>query len=161
MYFGTLKDLTESDGDGGERFYSGGEDGTRRLYQYLNQHGCDHNWKSGRLTNSAETGYCPPALAIWRFRTIGTNRGDWYLPSCSELLALGRNRYTIMKGFNTESIIGTTEVFNTQSMIGTVWTCVEISRTHQKSVILSKPIVNTATTKDSKQIVYAFLKVTD
>lgn len=150
MYFGTLKDLTGSDGDGGERFYSGGEEGTKILYQYLNQHGCDHNWKSGRLTNSKEIGYCPPALAIWRFRTIGTNRGDWYFPSCSELLALGRNRYAIMKGFNYKSEIS-----------GTVWSCVEISRTHQKSVILSKPIINTTTTKDSKQIVYAFLKVTD
>ena len=84
MYFGTLKDLTESHGDNGDTFYYGGEEGTKILYKYLNQYGCDRNWKSGRLTNSYETGYCPPALAIWRFRTMGTKNGDWYLPSCSE-----------------------------------------------------------------------------
>ena len=82
MHFGTLKDLTESHGDNGDTFYYGGEEGTKILYKYLNQYGCDRNWKSGRLTNSYETGYCPPALAIWRFRTIGTKSGDWYLPSC-------------------------------------------------------------------------------
>lgn len=102
------------------------------------------------MTNSYETGYCPPALAIWRFRTIGTKSGDWYLPSCSELMALGRNKVAMKKGFGIAYPI-----------VGTVWSCVEQSRTHQKSVILSRPIVNTATTKDSKQKVIAFLKVTD
>ena len=116
----------------------------------MNQYGCDRNWKSGRLTNSAETGYCPPALAIWRFRTMGTKKGDWYLPSCSELMSLGRNKVAMKKGFEI-----------TDPIVGTVWTCVETSRTRQKCVILSRPIVNTTTTKDSKQIVIAFLKVTD
>ena len=49
----------------------------------------------------------------------------------------------------------------TNPIVGTVWSCVEKSRTHQKSVILSRPFVNTTTTKVSKQIVFAFLKVTD
>lgn len=150
MHFGTLKDLTESHGDNGDIFYYGGEEGTKILYKYLNQYGCDRNWKSGRLTNSYETGYCPPALAIWRFRTMGTKRGDWYLPSCSELMSMGRNKVAMKKGFGIAYPI-----------VGTVWTCVEQSRTHQRSVILSRPIVNTATTKDSKQKVIAFLKVTD
>lgn len=150
MHFGTLKDLTESHGDNGDTFYYGGEEGTKILYKYLNQYGCDRNWKSGRLTNSYETGYCPPALAIWRFRTIGTKSGDWYLPSCSELMALGRNKVAMKKGFGIAYPI-----------VGTVWTCVEQSRTHQRSVILSRSIVNTSTTKDSKQKVIAFLKVTD
>lgn len=150
MNFGTLRDLTESHGDNGDTFYYGGEEGTKILYKYLNQKGCDRNWKSGRLTNSYETGYCPPALAIWRFRTMGTKRGDWYLPSCSELMSMGRNKVAMKKGFE-----------NTNPIVGTVWTCVEQSRTHQRSVILSRPIVNTTTTKVSKQLVIAFLKVTD
>ena len=150
MHFGTLKDLTESRGDEGEGFYYGGEEGTKILYKYLNQYGCDRNWKSGRLTNSYETGYCPPALAIWRFRTMGTKRGDWYLPSCSELMSMGRNKVAMMKGLET-----------TNPLVGTVWSCVEQSRTHQRSVILSRPIVNTATTKDSKQKFIVFLKVID
>ena len=49
----------------------------------------------------------------------------------------------------------------TNPIVGTVWSCVEKSRTHQRSVILSRPIVNTTTTKVSKQLVIAFLKVTD
>ena len=65
-------------------------------------------------------------------------------------MALGRNEVAMMKGFEI-----------TNPIVGTVWSCVEKSLTHQKSVILSRPIVNTATTKDSKQKVIAFLKVTD
>ena len=65
-------------------------------------------------------------------------------------MSLGRNKVAMKKGFE-----------NTNPIVGTVWTCVEQSRTHQKSVILSRPIVNTATTKDSKQKVIAFLKVID
>ena len=70
MHFGTLKDLTESRGDEGEGFYYGGEEGTKTLYKYLNQYGCDRNWKSGRLTNSpAEVEYnlSPIANSFIRF----------------------------------------------------------------------------------------------
>ena len=65
-------------------------------------------------------------------------------------MSLGRNKVAMKKGFGIAYPI-----------VGTVWSCVEQSRTYQKSVILSRPIVNTATTKDSKQKVIAFLKVTD
>ena len=65
-------------------------------------------------------------------------------------MALGRNEVAMKKVFGIAYPI-----------VGTVWTCVEQSRTHQKSVILSRPIVNTSTTKDSKQKVIAFLKVID
>ena len=65
-------------------------------------------------------------------------------------MALGRNEVAMKKVFGIAYPI-----------VGTVWTCVEQSRTHQKSVILSRPFVNTTTTKVSKQIVFAFLKVTD
>lgn len=65
-------------------------------------------------------------------------------------MSLGRYKVAMKKGFEI-----------TNPIVRTVWSCVETSRTHQKCVILSRPIVNTTTTKVSKQMVIAFLKVTD
>ena len=31
------------------------------------------------------TGYYPAACCCWRFHTVGTKQGDWYLPACGEM----------------------------------------------------------------------------
>ena len=42
--------------------------------------------KNNMSSNALEAaGYHPAACACWRFHTIGTNQGDWYLPACGEL----------------------------------------------------------------------------
>lgn len=48
--------------------------------------GRQYGWKTATsITNSGEAGYHPAACACWRFHTIGTQQGDWYLPACGEL----------------------------------------------------------------------------
>lgn len=49
------------------------------------------NWKTDTTIinvswSTADTaGYHPAACACWRFHTVGTSQGDWYLPACGEL----------------------------------------------------------------------------
>ena len=44
------------------------------------------DWKtSSAITNSGEAGYYPAACCCWRYHTVGTKQGDWYLPSCGEM----------------------------------------------------------------------------
>ena len=44
------------------------------------------DWKTAsNITNGYASGYYPPACCCWRFHTVGTEQGDWYLPACGEL----------------------------------------------------------------------------
>ena len=50
------------------------------------------NWRTdGTITNntsssaSTAAGYHPAACCCWRYHTVGTSHGDWYLPACGEL----------------------------------------------------------------------------
>lgn len=43
------------------------------------------NWKTANtITNSDSAGYFPAACCCWRFYTLGTEQGQWYLPACGE-----------------------------------------------------------------------------
>ena len=37
------------------------------------------------IINSFNSGYYPAACCCWRYHTLGTNQGDWYLPALGEL----------------------------------------------------------------------------
>ena len=37
------------------------------------------------IENKASVGYFPAACCCWRYHTLGTNQGDWYLPALGEL----------------------------------------------------------------------------
>lgn len=37
------------------------------------------------IENEASVGYFPAACCCWRYHTLGTNQGDWYLPALGEL----------------------------------------------------------------------------
>lgn len=44
------------------------------------------NWKTDdTIVNDNEGGYYPAACCCWRFHTVGTEHGDWYLPAAGEL----------------------------------------------------------------------------
>lgn len=43
------------------------------------------DWKSSTILNYTTAGYHPAACACWRFHTVGTNQGDWYLPAAGEM----------------------------------------------------------------------------
>lgn len=44
------------------------------------------NWKTATsITNNSESTYYPAACCCWRYSTVGTVQGNWYLPACGEL----------------------------------------------------------------------------
>lgn len=43
------------------------------------------DWKTYTITNNSGAGYYPAACCCWRFHTVGTDQGQWYLPACGEL----------------------------------------------------------------------------
>lgn len=52
----------------------------------------DESYKTATtIQNIVQTGHYPTAEAVWRYHTIGTNQGDWYIPTASELLFLYLN----------------------------------------------------------------------
>jgi hypothetical protein len=47
------------------------------------------DWRTdSTITNSAAAGFFPAACCCWRYSTIGTSQGDWYLPSGGEMMAI-------------------------------------------------------------------------
>lgn len=43
------------------------------------------DWKTSiSITNQYSAGYHPAACCCWRYHTVGTEHGDWYLPACGE-----------------------------------------------------------------------------
>lgn len=53
----------------------------------LNLSTAQANWRTdSTITNSYSANYYPAACTTWRYHTIGTSQGDWYLPSIGELL---------------------------------------------------------------------------
>lgn len=44
------------------------------------------NWQTDNtIMSSQRSGFFPAACCCWRYHTIGTNQGDWYLPAFGEL----------------------------------------------------------------------------
>lgn len=43
------------------------------------------DWKTSIILNEGGPGYYPAACACWRYHTVGTTQGDWFLPACGEL----------------------------------------------------------------------------
>lgn len=44
------------------------------------------DWQTAdTITNTYSSGYTPAACCCWRYSTVGTSQGDWYLPACGEL----------------------------------------------------------------------------
>lgn len=72
------------------------------------------DWKTAnRITNNGGEGYSPAACACWRFHTIGTNQGDWYLPAAGELgymfarvLQISSSLNKIRESYGSEYTIG-------------------------------------------------------
>jgi len=58
-------------------------------------------WKTASsIENTAATGNYPAAMTCYRFHTIGTNAGDWYLPACGELAFITVRYGAINAGLN-------------------------------------------------------------
>lgn len=78
------------------------------------------NWKTDpHITNNYDDNTYPASCCCWRYHTLGTKEGDWYLPTMGELIYLV-TRYTIInnsaniikKYFGESSSISFNEVYD-------------------------------------------------
>lgn len=71
----------------------------------------------------------PVACVVWRFSTLGTNQGDWFIPSAGECGYL-----SVRKDYINNTIARITEMFGLTPLDNAYtasWTSTEISATHQ------------------------------
>lgn len=60
--------------------------GKENTAQLISKATSQPDWKtSSSITNNEDSGYSPAACACWRYYTVGTKQGDWYLPAMGEL----------------------------------------------------------------------------
>lgn len=60
--------------------------GKRNTEILCNKATAQPNWRTDEIIqNKYTTGYYPAACCCWRFHTLGTEQGDWYLPAAGEL----------------------------------------------------------------------------
>ena len=64
-------------------------DGKNKTYNLVNSATEQLNWKTDNyLINIKEMGYTPAACSCWRYHTLGTQQGDWYLGAAGEISML-------------------------------------------------------------------------
>ena len=83
----------------------------------LNLSTAQADWKTAEtITNSYSSNYYPAACTTWRYSTVGTSQGDWYLPSIGELLYVPARAKQIQEALDA---IGNVLKFNgEESMVG-------------------------------------------
>lgn len=60
----------------------------------------DKHWNKGSLMNDKNSlGIFPALSSVWRYRTFGTKRGDWFIPSESEISSIVENKKKIEDAF--------------------------------------------------------------
>ena len=155
MYFGSKSLDIDVRGDMKRKFVNGGESATEQLYDIVNQTNKDRNWKYGMLTQSYEDGFWPVPIATWRYHTKGTKRGDWYIPSMSELGAIQKLADNIRNYDNDYKL------FRSSNII--LWSCCTYERQHIQQMImdLSNPNFITIDRRDQLLQSVSILKVTE
>ena len=155
IYFGSKSLDIDVRGDMKRKFVNGGEAATEQLYDIVNQTNKDRNWEHGMLTQSYEDGFWPVPIATWRYHTKGTKRGDWYIPSMSELGAIQKLADSIRNDQHECKLFRSSNI--------NLWSCCTSERQHTKQLImdLSNPNFITLDTRDQLRQSVSILKVTE
>lgn len=117
------------------------------------------SWKTDdTIISEGSDGYSAAACCCRRFKTTGTNVGDWYLPSIGELGYMVARFSKIQESLNTLiNIFGPDKccLLNSNSYY---WSSTQSSKHHARSVKTSNGRVGTDT-KETSMFVRAFMKI--
>lgn len=111
------------------------------------------NWRTASTIDKISTSYkvmhFPAACCCWRYHTVGTNQGDWYLPACGEMGYLSARwkliSTTMYKlGFN----------YTARGCMG--WTSTEVNTSY--AFIVSEDVYSGMTYNNSGSLVWAFIR---
>lgn len=93
IYFGNYGiNIGNIKGENTKDSYVGGKWNTKRCVEKATNQDPDIN---AIVRNYKSEGYCAPACCCIRYKTLGTNAGDWYLPSIGELYQIYANKTII------------------------------------------------------------------
>ena len=71
-------------------------DGKNKTEKILTITTAQATWQTDTtITNSQGQRYSPAACCCWRYSTLGTQQGDWYLPACGEMSIIVVNKTNI------------------------------------------------------------------
>lgn len=71
-------------------------DGKNKTEKILTITTAQATWQTDTtITNSQGQRYSPAACCCWRYNTLGTQQGDWYLPACGEMSMIVVNKTDI------------------------------------------------------------------
>ena len=116
------------------------------------------DWKNATsITNNSRSNYYPAACCCWRYHTVGTNQGDWYLPACGELGYLCARFKTINNAIQYLIDLGFSD---SCSLVASTFFCSssEYSSNFARVVYMFNGSVNFSS-KDYVSYVRAFLRV--
>ena len=61
-------------------------DGKNKTSKILTMATAQSNWQTAEtIANEKDSGYAPAACCCWKYYTLGTQQGDWYLPAGGEI----------------------------------------------------------------------------
>lgn len=93
------------------------------------------DWKTSKtITNNTTNGYLPAACCCWRYHTIGTEQGDWYLPAAGELGYMIARFKEIQSAFTKIGTIYDTDFVSLLNPSDNYWSSTQHSGSKARSV---------------------------
>lgn len=78
-----------------------GKGKTKKILDQLAVNIGNEDWKTGKtIENATGVTNAPAAQCCWMYSTVGTNQGDWYLPTLSELIYICARQNAIINSIN-------------------------------------------------------------
>ena len=118
------------------------------------------DWKTAtNITDSKDAGYYPAACCCWRFHTVGTEQGQWYLPACGELGYVANRFNAINETINKVLSVYSSVVAVAMDTYDSLWSSTEYSTKYARALGTNTGNINNYGSKDTYHDVRAFLRV--
>ena len=118
------------------------------------------DWKTAStILNNSGVGYFPAACCAWRFHTVGTDQGQWYLPTCGELGYVINRISAINATINKVLSVYSTVVGIEVSTGNNYWSSQEYNDSRARYLGMNYGVVGNYSRSTGRYYVRAFLRL--